>query len=154
MPTPADVISGETIESEWGNTIRDFACFGIEMGGASDIVLDGSITTAFENGANVTFTKPDDWIQYKVMAWGSVLFSLGPSPAGQGSARILIGATTGTAIPTTVNPTTDTDTQLVAARGLVTGLSADATVAIQYNEVAAAVSKVSSVVSFIAIRTS
>lgn len=153
MATPADVIAGEVIEVEWGNAVRDFACFGIELGGTSEVVLDGSITSSFENGANVTFTKPSDWVQYRLMAWGSVLFSLGPT-TGQGSARILIGATTGTAIPTMINPTADTMPHLVEARGLVTGLSADATVAIQYNEITAAVTKISSTISFIAQRTS
>lgn len=95
MAIPADVISGETIESEWGNTIRDFACFGIDFDGAMD-AAGGAMTTTFATVCTVTFIRPADWVNYKLMAWGSAQIqdSVGSS---SGEIRFQIDGANGTA---------------------------------------------------------
>lgn len=156
MATPPDVISGEVIEVEWGNDIRDFACFGIDFGGAQETVEDASLTTTFETGATVTFTMPASWLGYKLMAWGTVGFTVNGNNARQVGARATIGGNNGAEAVAAGADITDTfDNVTVGVRHVVTGLSANATVNVQYrSNVAGGVSKANSSVNFIAMRTS
>lgn len=151
MATPADVVAGEVIEVEWGNDVRDWACFSFEFGGASDNTVDSSITTTFENGASVTFTKPTDWVNYKIMAWGSVVFNVTATTSEMG-ARVSIDGNTGTAL--TGAQANSGASVSVNARHSRTGLTGNAAVIIQYNETAGTVTKQGSVINFVAFRTS
>lgn len=151
MAAPVDVVAGEVIEVEWGNAVRDWAVGLVSFGGIADNTSDATVTTTFEDGATISFTKPSLWVAYTIMAWGSV-WGTGASASNTLQARIDIGGTQGTAT---------NGLGLVAGSFLSadtfhsrTGLVATATVKIQYREVAGNVSKDGSTIQYVAIRTS
>lgn len=156
MAVPADVIAGEIIEADWGNTIRDFACFGIEMGGASESVQDTTLTTTFETGATGTFTLPADWLGFSLMAWGTVGFQCNGDTSRTAQARIQIGASNGSTSTTALSDVAGSfDNGTIGVRHGVTGLTATTTVNIQYaTATAGGIYKMNSMINYIAIRTS
>lgn len=140
-----------TVEKLEPSTVSSF----LEMGGASDTTHSGSLTTSFATGASVLFTKPADWNTYKLMAWGTAQFQGAGNGNNTGEARISIGGNNGTALHVTGADEVGTiDAFAIGARHEREGLSVDETVSIQVRETVGDVWKLSSWVSYIAIRTS
>ena len=127
----------------------------LEVGGATETVEDTTLSTTFEVGATLTFTKPGTWVGFSVLAWGTVHF-LGGGTSNIGQARVHIGGNNGTTVMSASGQTTTQPAAFaVGARHSVSGLSANATVRIEYAEAAGGiVHKRSSIISFLAIRTS
>lgn len=126
----------------------------VEFGGATNTTQDSTVTSTYENGASVSFTMPADWNTYKIMAWGSALFagSTGGTPVAK--ARVSIGGNTGTERGVSIGADNPSRIAPIEVRHERTGLSANATVVVQYGETSSDVTHLSSVVNFIAVRTS
>lgn len=153
MPVPVDVIAGEVIEADWGNDIRDWAVGLVSFGGVAEATADASVTSTFENGANVTFTKPVLWTAYTIMAWGSVTGRQNTATSVGFQARISIdGNTSGTA--TSSDSAVNGSALTTPAFHSRTGLTGNAACIIQYRATSGAPTKNSSTVQYIAIRTS
>ena len=90
MAVPPDVIGGETITSEWGNDIRDWATSSIAFAGT---VENSSVatTSTLTAGATVSFVPHATWGTYQMMAWGEAVLTQNTGSASSGQTRIGIG---------------------------------------------------------------
>ena len=148
MAVPPDVIGGETITSEWGNEIRDWATASVELGGADD--PSTVLTSSFASGATVVFTKPADWVTYKLQAWGTFdVATTNPAPSNI-EVKLVIGGNSGT---TQLGGAASVMVRSISVRHLQTGLSGNVTVEIQARLVSGAGSGSYSNVNYIAVRT-
>ena len=156
MAIPPTVVTGETISVTWGNSVRDWAVGVVDFGMASEVVLDTSITSTFETGATVTFTKPAAWVTYKIMAWGVVHFTGSLSvTAAICQARVVL-STNGTTMHNTTSQSDAAEAVTVGANHTVTGLTGNQAVSIQYARAGSngEADKLGSTVNYMAIRLS
>ena len=151
MAVPPDVIGGETITSEWGNDIRDWATALVMVDAAAEGANDSTLSTTYESGATLSLTPPASWVTYKVIAWGGVTFQgSGASSTKSGSARVDIGGTQGQ--NQVVAGIDDGAIEDVTANHVRTGLTGPISVTIQYQQINPTLFKNRSHITYIAHR--
>ena len=85
MAVPADVVTGETIASEWGNDIRDWAALG-EVDNSTEVAAV-ALTASMADVASVSLSIPVEWLAWSCAVYAS--WGAGEA-AGSGAYHYLI----------------------------------------------------------------